>query len=346
MQMSGKHLLPLVLGSLLLASAGCKGSPPAETGTLPPLPTAEVKVLTAQEQPARHENAVTGTVESTRRTTIAAKISGTIEKMPVTLGSKVKAGDLLIQIRAAEIDARLAQAQAQMNQAQRDFAREKRLLEKEAASPETVKSFETAYLVAEAAYAEVRTMQSYKTLVAPFTGVISMKAVQVGDLASPGTPLLILEDNRQLQVVVQIPEALALQTKTNDRLAIRFTGTSLDLEGKVAEIAPAADPRSRTTTVKLAIDSFASLRPGQEALVFLPGTAVNTLLVPATAISRYGQMERIFLVHNGFAQLRLVRTGEIYDNQIEVLSGLSAGEQVVIESTNRLLDGQPLLIQP
>lgn len=346
MQMSSRHLFPILLGCFLITTIGCERTPHQENPGPQTLPVAQVKVLPVNEQPARRQNEVPGTIEAIQRTTITAKVTGTIEKMLVELGSEVKSGELLVKISAREINARLAQGQAQMDQAQRNFEREKRLLLKEASTSETVKSLEDAYLIAKAGFAEAKTMLGYTTITAPFAGVISRKSAQAGDLATPGTPLLHLENIQKLQVVAQMPETLARQTRIGDRLPIRVVDVPLDLEGVVAEIAPSADPMSRTTTVKLHISTASALRPGQYVLVVLPGAPVNTLLVPATALSHYGQMERVFVVQDNIALLRLVRTGERYDNQIEILTGLSDGEQVVIEGNDHLLDGQPVKLVP
>lgn len=342
--MSTKNLLSIVLGCFMITVMGCEGTPPMESRPQQILPVAPVKIIAASAQPARRQNEVTGTVEAIQRATIAAKITGTIEKLPVALGSAVKRGALLVKINAEEINARVAQAQAQMAQARRNFEREKRLLEKEAATAETVKSLEAAYLIAKAGLAEAETMLGYTTITAPFTGVISQKTVQAGDLATPGTPLLLLENDQKLQVVAQVPETLARQTRIGDRRPIRIASAPFELEGVVAEIAPAADPKSRTTTVKLNITSDSPLRPGQYAVVVLTGSPVDTILVPSAAINRYGQMERLFVVQDHRAKLRLVRTGALYDNQIEILTGLAGGEQVVIEGNDQLLDGQPVKI--
>jgi RND family efflux transporter MFP subunit len=345
--MCNKHLLCTVFSCFLLSATACTETPSEESRPPQALPVARVQLLTISEQPARRQNEVPGTVEAVQRTTIAAKITGTIEKLPVELGSLVKSGALLVRISAAEIDARLAQAQAQLDQAHRNLEREKRLLAKEAATPQIVKSMEDVYLLAKAGFAEARTMLGYTTITAPFSGVIAMKHAQAGDLATPGRPLLLLENIDKLQIVAQVPETLARPIRLGDRLPVRLASRNLELEGVVAEIAPSADPLSRTTTVKLRIaDAESSLRPGQYALVVLPGPAVNTLLAPATAVSRYGQMERVFVVHDNIARLRLVRTGERYGNRIEILTGLNGGEQVVIVGADHLLDGQPVEIMP
>lgn len=344
--MARKRFLIIVLGCLMINGAGCDRVPPEELGGPQSLPALEVKVVAVTEQPARRRKEVTGTVEAVQRATIAARVTGTIEKLPVEIGSVVSRGELLILISAEEINARVAQARAQVDQARRNFEREKRLLAKEASTPQTVEAMEDVYRVAKAGFDEAQTMLGYTTITAPFGGVIAAKIVQAGDLATPGTPLLVLENTGRLKVVASVPEALTARIKIGDTLPVLNSGSAPDGEGVVAEIAPTADPMSRTTTVKLDITNASGMRPGQYVKVVLPGNMVNTLLVPTVAVNRYGQMERLFVVEDNSARLRLVRTGEQYGEQVEILAGLTAGEQVIIEGSNQLVDGQPLQIVP
>jgi len=341
-----KKLLPILACCLLLAAWGCKDRPESGSGRQAELPTARIKVITVAEQTGRSMNEVTGTVEAVQRATIAAKVTGTIEEMPVDLGSSVKNGALLLRIGAGEIKARVAQAEAQLEQARRNFEREKRLLAQEASTPETVKSLEDAYRVAEAGYNEARSMLGYMTITAPFGGVVAEKHVQVGDLAVPGQPLLVLENNRKLQVVAMVPEVLASGIGIGTKLPVRIAAAGIEQDGVVSEIAPSADPQSRTTTIKMQIHDGSALRPGQYVRVILPGKDVSSYLVPAAAVSAYGQMERLFVVRDGVAQLRLVRTGERQGEEVEILAGISAGEQVVVEGQDLLADGQPVKIVP
>ncbi len=344
--MSHKHLPSALLLCLLLTAAGCKESA-HHGGGGQPLPTAEVRIIAVADQAAQRQNEVVGAVESVQRATIAAKIAGAIEEMPVSLGLVVKKGALLARISAGEISARLSQAETQLAQAQRNFEREKRLLEKDAATRETVKSLEEAYRVAEGGLREARAMRDYTLITAPFAGIISQKMANAGDLATPGMPLLVLENSEQLQVVVAAPEALALKIKKGDTLAVTIPAAELSQTGTVTEISPAADTASRTALLKIRIEGGSALRPGQYARVGLPGGAgIKTFLVPEAALLRFGQMERIFVTQNGTAHLRLVRSGEHRDGQVEILAGLNGGEQVVVQGSERLVDGQPVQIVP
>lgn len=287
-----------------------------------------------------------GTVQAVDRAAIAAKVTGVITKVPVALGSQVKAGDLLISISAEEIAAKLSQAETQLAQAKRNLEREQNLLAKNAATADTVKSMADAYAIAQAGYREAKTMLGYATITAPFDGVITRKLVSSGDLAVPGTVLLQIENPRKLKVTAAVPESLILSLHTGDTLTINIPAASASVQGLVSEIAPAADPGSRTAPITIELPSDPKLRSGQFARVFLPGKEGKTLLVPSSAIVPQGQLDRVFVVDNDRAHLRLVRTGRQLDGTTEILSGLDQGETVVTTNNQLLVNGQTLRVQP
>jgi len=190
-------------------------------------------------------------------------------------------------------------------------------------------------------------MRDYTLITAPFAGIISQKMANTGDLATPGMPLVVLENTEQLQVVAAAPEGLSLKIKKGDTLSVSIPAAQFSQTGTVTEISPATDTASRTALLKIRIDGNPALRPGQYAHVTLPGSAkVKTFLVPEATLLRFGQMERIFVTQNGIAHLRLVRSGEHRDGQVEILTGLNRGEQVVVQGGERLVDGQPVRLVP
>ncbi len=308
-----------------------------------PLTAARVQTVTVQERSISSRVEAVGTVQAVDQAVIAAKITGTILEIPVVLGSRVNKGDLLVKIHADEISARVLQARAQLDQARRNLKREEKLLKQQASTPETVKSMRDLLAVAQAGYRGATSMLSYTTITAPFAGVITEKIANNGDLATPGTPLLHLENSSKLQVVASIPETVALQIQQGDRLSINIPATGMALEGEVAEISPVVNPLSRTSQVKINLSSSDGLRTGMFARVQIPGPESITLMVPEQAIVHFGQLEKIFVANEGKAQLRLVRTGMREDGLIEILSGLKAGERVVTENNRLLVNGQPLI---
>ncbi len=311
------------------------------------LPTVSVAVQKVSEKTARSRIEVVGTLEAIERASISARIAGQIIEFPVVLGSKVVKGDLLIKISAGEISAKLLQAEAQLSQARRNLARENKLQKQGASTEETVKSLKDATAIAEAAFKEARTMLDYTTITAPFDGTITNKIANIGDLASPGKLLLQIENGDALQVLAQVPEALLLKVKKGDSLSVQIPAASQVLTGEVAEVAPAADPMSRTAPVKINIPSGPDLRVGQFARISLAGTDETTLMVPQTAVLAKGQMDIIFTVEGTAktARMRLVKTGVAHDGEIEILAGLEPGEVIVVSEITKLQDGQPLSIR-
>ena len=185
-------------------------------------------------------------------------------------------------------------------------------------------------------------MQGYVELVAPFDGVVTKKWVEAGDQATPGKPLLTLEAPSELQLEADVPEAMASHVHREARLACRADDVSGELAGVVSEIAPNAEPGSRTLRVKLDLPPTPGLRPGQFVRLQVPVGESRSLRVPAAVVVRRGQLEIVFVVANQKAQLRLAKTGQCFGNTVEILSGLNADDSVVVEGAERLSDGQPL----
>ena len=333
----------IILTAIILG--GCKNDATDHKQQAENLPAVTVTAAKVEKSIAENQVEVVGTVQAVEHAEIAAKISGNIINLPVDLGSRVKKGDLLLEIKAGEISAKLQQAKAQLEQAKRNLARERNLLKKKAATPETVKSLEDQMRIARAAHREASTMLEYTRIVAPFTGIVTRKLANIGDLATPGKPLLNMEEENNLQVLTDIPEAMILQINKGDTLSIFIPSANLSIQGKVAEVAPTADPSSRTAPIKLKIPPNKQLRSGQFARVTLAMTPAETLTVPASALSTFGQMERVFVETDGKAKLRLVRTGTRNPDRVEILSGLQENETVIISNNTTLIDGQPIVIQ-
>ncbi len=334
----------LLLLFLLIATAfvGCREKVQEKTSQT--LKTQPVDIVTAKTEKTTSAMEIMGTVQSTENAVISARISGHIIELPVALGSKVNKGDLLVKINAAEISAQLLQAKAQLAQADRNLTRERNLLKKGASTPETVKNMEDTHRIALAAVKEVQTMLDYATITAPFTGIITRKSVNIGDLAAPGKPLLDIENESNFQVVANIPETMILKIHAGDDIPVSIPAAGLTFTGKVKEVSPAADPLSHTAPIKLSLPLNTDLRSGQFARLMLPQRTVDALLIPQSAILPFGQMERIFMVKNGKARLRLVRTGAAENGRVEILAGLSPGDQVIVGGNKDLTDGQPVTI--
>ncbi len=326
----------------LLVIAGCHD--PVDKSAGSPLPTVEVHVETLVLNAAALQVELPGTVQAVEQATISARVAGQIVSLPVKIGSKIKQGDLLVKITAAEINARLQQAEIQLVQSRRNLARETKLQLVNASTREKVKTLQELVQINEAVYREAQTILGYTEIRAPFAGTISGKLVEVGDLASPGTPLLKLENGTALEVVSQVPEALAHHLSLESRLPLTVPAAGLALTAPIREISPTVDPTSRTTQIKLMLPTAPELRSGQFARVALVDNQAKTLMINSRGLRQKGQLQQVFVAEQGSARMRLVRTGAEFGGQIEILSGLQAGDLVVIDASEKLQDGQPLKV--
>ena len=332
-----RWLAPLVMASGLLA--GC-GKTQHTTTTQPALPSVQVRIQAVEDKKTPATEEVVGTVRAKLRATIEAKASGRITEMPVALGQKLTTGQLLARLDAPEIKARLAQAEAGLQQAERDWMRSSGLFKEQAATRADYDAADSRYLAAKAAVAEARAMLSYIDIQAPFDGVVTRKLTDVGDLAVPGKPLLDIEDPSRLQLEADVPEAIAGNIQQAARMTIRLGEGRGELWGTVAEIAPIADPTSRTFRVKLDLPSSPGLMSGQFARLVVPVGETTSMRVPASAVVQRGQMEIVFAVEDQRARLHLVRTGRRLNDETEILSGLDSGDKVVTDKAGELVDGQ------
>lgn len=335
----------LLIAALLLAGCG-KGHGP-QVAAPPELPAVAVRTQTVQNKKLTAYEEVVGTIRARLRATIEAKTSGRILEMPLLLGQKIKAGDLVARLDAPEIQARLEQAEAGLQQAERDWKRITALFKQQASTQADLDAADSRYLVSKGAVAEARAMLSYIEVKAPFNGVVTRKWVDVGDLAAPGKALVDIEDPSRLQLEADVPEAIAGRVQDGVRLSMRIGQTAGEIAGTVAEIAPIADPTSRTFRVKLDLPQPAGLMSGQFARLLVPVGENTSLRVPSSAVVQRGQMEIVFAVEKDTqrAQLHLVKTGKRMQDETEILSGLDPGDLVVVDNANQLVDGQSLQVK-
>lgn len=327
----------------IAALAGC-GKPHREPASahaaLPPV-AAQVHVVQVEQVPLAIE--VTGTVQARQRAQVAAKLMGAIEEMPVALGQRVRAGDVLVKLAAGEISARVAQARTQLSTARRDLERERALLAKGASTNETVRNLEDRVTTTEAQVREAETLLGYALLRAPFDGVVTRKLANAGDLANPGTPLLELDGLGAFEIQAGVPETLAAKLAVGAQVPVEIPATGLTFSGRLAELSSAADADARSVAVKIAVPADAAVRSGQFARVKIPGEPRPAVWVPESAVTLFGQMERVFLVGpDRRAVLRLVKTGAHRGGRVEILSGLAAGDRVVVAPPHGLQEGQPV----
>lgn len=334
-------LLPLIALPTLLTSCG-GGSDPHGYQNEKHLEPVAIKTTQASIESILLYNETTGTVRSRNRASIAPKVTGEIAEIHVVTGQEVKKDELLIKITALEISSKLQSAQASTDKARRDLRREEDLLKSGASTSEMVNDLKDQLRIAEAMKSEAETILSYTEIRAPFDGVITRKFANEGDLSLPGHPLLEIEDLSKLRVESDLPEALGAKLTLKMPIELFIAGLEEPLIGEVEEIAPAADPVSRTFPVKISLPSHPAIKSGQFAKVRVPAKAVESILVDNDAISNWGQIERVFIIKDGHLHMRIIKTGTQRGEKTEVLTGLNGNETLAIRTDLPLIDGSPV----
>ncbi|MDH4301398.1 MAG: efflux RND transporter periplasmic adaptor subunit, partial [Nitrospira sp.] len=202
-----------------------------------------------------------------------------------------------------------------------------------------------AYRVAEANRKAVEARLSYTVVKAPFDGVITEKKVEAGELASPGQPLLKMEDPRHLRLEATVAEGDLKSVSNGDTISVVIDALGVNaLIGKVSQILPAGDPQTHTFMVKVDLPTTPGLRTGMFGRFRLDKGATPTILVPLTAIVERGELTSLYAVGaDHVARLRWVKLGRRFEQQVEILAGLNEGERVLTDGS-RGVDGATVQI--
>ena len=195
----------------------------------------------------------------------------------------------------------------------------------------------------EAARAEVssaQVVQSYARITAPFSGVVTTKHADVGSLAAPGTPLLTLEDSRRYWLEVVVPESQAATIRRGQSLPVSVEAAALSVNATISEIVPVADPTTRTILVRVDLPESPRLRSGLFGRAWVPVGRRQAIQVARQAVIERGQLQGVYVVgQDDIARFRLVRTGQARLGAVEILSGLTGGEKVVLAGVEKVTDG-------
>ena len=182
---------------------------------------------------------------------------------------------------------------------------------------------------------------SYSRIVSPVSGVIVKKFVEPGAMASPGVPLLSIEDNSRYRLEVAVGESRSELVHVGDRVNVRIDALGAgDVMGIVAEILPTSDAASRSYTVKIDLPASPLLRTGLYGLARFPLAQKESITVPQTAMVQRGQLTGVYIVGpDGTVRFRIVTTGKTSDGMVEVLSGINEGDEVASSDPGKLNDG-------
>ena len=367
------RLILAAAGTLVLAMltfVGCS----SEQKTARVAPETVSNVSTVSAQPANIPDVVeaVGTLRAAETSQLAAQMMGNIVEIRVREGDRVQRGQVLAIIDDAQPRAALDRASAAELAAQQKIAasesdftladstlkRYQTLFDKKSVSPQEFDEIKARYQAAQArremaragqaqtkaALQQARTALSYAHIVAPFDGLVTEKKVDVGTLASPGMPMFTVEDLRRyrLEATVNETDLRYLRQGEQARVLIDALGDR-ELDGRVVEIVPAADPASRSFLVRVELPSDPAFRSGLFGRAQFTRGERSALLIPRSAVVERGQLQGIYVLdQNRVAGLRYITLGKPSAAQVEVLAGLQAGETLIADPENRELNGKKI----
>lgn len=335
----------MFIAVLLLAGCGSKEEPTTTVVSAAPQKTIQVVVVEAQATSVPIRVEVTGQVAPIFQATLSSRIQGTIDKLLVREGSRVSKGQLLIQLDSRDLQADLARAHAEVENAKAHLDRMNQLYAQDAVSKQEMENATRAYRVAEANRRAVEAQLSYTMVRAPFEGVITEKKVEAGELASPSQPLLKMEDPQRLRLEATVAEGDLKSVSRGDRISVVIDALGGQaLTGLVSQILPAGDPQTHTFMVKVDLPKTPGLKTGMFGRFQLDKGLTQTILVPSAAVVERGELSSLYVVGSDqTARLRWVKLGRRFEQQVEILSGLNIGERVLVDGS-RGVDGAAVQI--
>jgi RND family efflux transporter MFP subunit len=338
------------------ASLGACSSPHSPSRKDPPPVAAATALVEKASLPDRLT--LYGTVTADRSAAVSSRVMANVVAVPARVGQSVAAGDVLVEIDAATASGQvaqakgaLAQARAALSLAERNYERYKALAATGSASALELDMTRMQYEQAKGAVQQgegavdaASSVAKESRVTAPFAGRVAARLVEAGDLAAPGRPLVVVESATGRRLVVQVPAGIALASglSTGRKLAVRIDGVSSELAGTVVEMSPGADPGSHTyaATLELAGTPVATGLTGHATLDTAPRA---TILVPESAVLTNGGVTLVAVRDEaGKARTRAVTTGTASGGKIEILSGLSGGETVLVGLAAPPADGAPV----
>lgn len=329
-------LAPVVALATIVGLQACSGAP--EQAAARERAAIDVSVTVAWVAGA--DRAFPGRIESQRLAEVATRTSGVLRTLPVDVGDRVRAGQIVAVLDGEDVTARIRSAEAQFGLAELTHGRVERLAGQGAASRQELDAATAALETARATLADARAQASYVEVTAPFSGVVTARMADVGDLAVPGRPILRVQSDGALLVVADLPADAQSVVGVGDSLRIEAGGRAY--AAAVTRIVPVLDPASRRFRIEAALGERGGLQAGTVVSVVVAGAGETSRWVPEDAVVRRGQLTGVFSVESDTVRLRWLRLGRSVGGASEVLAG-PIGELLVVRRPGPDVgDGSPV----
>jgi membrane fusion protein (multidrug efflux system) len=349
-----RPLLPLLVLTSALAACGgdgaAPGGPGAGAGGPPQMPPTAVEAIVAKREPVGSGLSTVGTLRADEQVVIRPEITARLVRIHFEEGQRIAAGAPLFSLDASSAQAALAEAQANLENAARADERATDLGARQLLSKSEVDAARAQLGVARARVASARAQAAKTTIVAPFSGVVGLREVSVGEVVAPGQALVNLVRLDPMEVDFSVPETALSQVSVGQAVAVTidaFPGETFD--GRISAIEPVIDPDSRSAKLRAQVHNEGyRLRPGLFARITLgaSGAADTAIMIPEQALMQEGDVRFVYVVRDGKAVRTPVTTGLRTPGRIAIVDGLAEGDQVVAAGQAKLFPDAPVAVLP
>ncbi|MDX1697374.1 MAG: efflux RND transporter periplasmic adaptor subunit [Thiohalobacterales bacterium] len=280
------------------------------------------------------EEIFNGVIEAVHESTVAAQTAGRVTEVLFDVDDHVPRDSVIIRLRDTEQRAGLKEAEARHVQARNDYQREQKLFAQDAGSKSALEKAEAALKTAAAALEAAREQTEHTVIRAPYGGIVVERLVEPGESVQPGTPLMTGLSLEQLRITTDIPERLIQTVRTWHRARVLLPGDPQEaIQVDDITVSPRADRTTHTFEVRVPLTTTREgLYPGMSVKVAITTGQANRLLIPAGAIVRRSEVTGVYVLQDEGVVFRQIRAGREHgDAGVEVLAGLSAGEQVALD---------------
>ncbi len=328
-----------ILTTLALGLAGCASHEPSKPAERAADPARVVETAAVVRTGAASSVAVPGTVRAREHAALSARLPASVVELPFQEGERVAAGAVVIRLDDRALRAAVAAAEASVIAAEADLQRTTSLVEQGIVARRDLDQAAAAASAARARLTAARDELSYSSLRAPFAGRVAARRVDVGDVVTPGAPLVEIEGEDGLELRATVESDVAATLRVGATLEALVDGQHRPLAARIVAIAPSADPTTHRFELKADLPRATGLRAGLFARLLVPGVAADPrLVVPATAVFTRGGLTGVFVVSDDRARLRWVAAGAHDGTSVEARAGVTAGERVVLDPAG-LVDG-------
>jgi len=340
--------LAVVCAAWAIYATQHRGAPPGPgagqgAGTRNAGPTA-VAVAPARSERLSQKLEALGNARANESVEISSKTSNIVTAVNFRDGERVRAGALLVRLDDSAARADVAAAEAAVAESERLYNRSRELMSTEALSRAQYDQLEATLKANRARLASATARLEDTVIRAPFGGRVGLRRVSVGTLISPGDVITTLDDTSVIKLDFSVPENFLATLR--EGLAVRATAPAFPgraFAGKVASIDSRVDINTRSVTVRaLLANEDGALRPGMFLNVTLANDEREALVIPEEALTPEAERQYVFVVRDGKAERREVRIGGRSPGNVEVLAGLSPGDRVIVEGTQKVRDGAPV----